>query len=93
LEGSESNNQPVDMANAFKIVKKTRKTWSFKKKAAKKREKEGNISAVEKSPASILYELLTKNGNWPVYDILVDLPSVPLFSYRVSCGKSAGELS
>jgi hypothetical protein len=77
------------MANAFKTVKKTGKTWSFKKKASKKTAK----LEVEKSPASILYELLTKNGRWPVYEIVVEKPSVPLFSYRVSCGGSAGELS
>jgi precorrin isomerase len=93
LTGSKTNNQSVDMANAFKTVKKTGKTWSFKKKAAKKIEKEGKVLIVGKSPASILYELMMKNGKWPVYEILVEKPSVPLFSYRVSCGRSAGELS
>lgn len=85
------------MLNCWKGFKRTRKTWNFKARAKKSEvpkqlEENNNQSPNNKTPAAILYELLSKKGKWPVYEIVAENPLIPHFKCRVSCEDNFGEL-
>lgn len=78
------------MAYVMNISNKEKKTWNFKTKK-KRNMKKPQIKVLvdennnnHKTSASILYELLAKEGKWPVYELLLEKPTTPWFIYRVS---------
>lgn len=87
------------MAKIIESILNLRKTWIFKSKKKKHKEKSkvltnenNNKEEQSKTPVSILYELLMKKGKFPEYEIVVDRPTVPHFTYRVSFGENFGKL-
>lgn len=88
------------MINFKSDHKRTRKTWNFKPKKKRSEkiiksttDENNNNNLPNKTPAAILYDLLSKAGKWPVYEIVAENLKAPRFTCRVSCEEKSGELS
>jgi hypothetical protein len=88
------------MINCSENNRRIRKTWNFKPQKKKIKEmsidennnKQQSAPIPNKTPAAILFELLSKEGKSPVYEIVAEKPTIPSFTCRVSCGEQFGEL-